>query len=148
MYTCTCIYFLYLHIHSLFLDFQLSSQIPRLRGCYCKFLFLSKALYEILMGVKIVVKGKPSLRGTSSLILENHRTRVDWLFLMSYLCRFSDIKEFRISLKHPLKKFPGAGECYCLFVFSILIFTQLLSAPSVLKISKYTFFNSPMYNIR
>ncbi|GFR87463.1 lysocardiolipin acyltransferase 1 [Elysia marginata] len=70
---------------------------------------LAVALYEMLMGVKIVVKGKPSLRGTSSLILENHRTRVDWLFLMSYLCRFSDIKEYRISLKYPLKKFPGAG---------------------------------------
>ncbi|GFO48308.1 lysocardiolipin acyltransferase 1 [Plakobranchus ocellatus] len=70
---------------------------------------LAVALYEMLMGVKIVIKGRPSLQNTSSLILANHRTRLDWLFLMSYLCRLSDIKEYRISLKYSLKKFPGAG---------------------------------------
>ncbi|XP_059143317.1 lysocardiolipin acyltransferase 1-like [Physella acuta] len=70
---------------------------------------LAVAMYEILMGVKIKIKGNPSLLGTSSLILSNHRTRLDWLFLMSYLCRYSAIDEYRISLKASLKKFPGAG---------------------------------------
>lgn len=70
---------------------------------------LAVAMYELLMGVKIKIKGNPSRRGTSSLILSNHRTRLDWLFLMSYLCRFSAINEYRISLKASLKKFPGAG---------------------------------------
>ncbi|XP_005097905.1 lysocardiolipin acyltransferase 1 [Aplysia californica] len=70
---------------------------------------LAVALYELLMGMKIVIKGKPARRGNSALILSNHRTRLDWLFLMSYLCRFNSIEEYRISLKAPLKKFPGAG---------------------------------------
>ena len=66
-------------------------------------------MYEKMMGVKISVKGKPPPRGTSALILANHRTRLDWLFLMSYLARYSSIEEYRISLKAPLKKIPGAG---------------------------------------
>ncbi|KAI8784401.1 lysocardiolipin acyltransferase 1-like [Biomphalaria glabrata] len=70
---------------------------------------LAVAMYELLIGVKIKVFGEPALRGTSSLILSNHRTRLDWLFLMSYLCRYSAINEYRISLKASLKKFPGAG---------------------------------------
>ncbi|KAH9496107.1 Lysocardiolipin acyltransferase 1 [Bulinus truncatus] len=87
---------------------------PRLSRLMMDFLIklwflLAVALYELLMGVKIKVHGQPSPRGTSCLILSNHRTRLDWLFLMSYLCRFSAINEYRISLKASLKKFPGAG---------------------------------------
>ncbi|BFZ07073.1 hypothetical protein BsWGS_10112 [Bradybaena similaris] len=70
---------------------------------------LSVAMYELLMGVKIVVNGKPSRRSTSCLILANHRTRLDWFFLMSYVCRYGAIDQYRISLKESLKKVPGAG---------------------------------------
>ncbi|CAG5116569.1 unnamed protein product [Candidula unifasciata] len=70
---------------------------------------LAVALYELLMGVKIVITGKPSRRGASCLILANHRTRLDWFFLMSYICRYSAIDQYRISLKESLKKVPGAG---------------------------------------
>jgi len=75
---------------------------------------LCVALCEEMMGIRLVVTGQPSRPGTSCLILANHRTRLDWLFFMSYVFRYNDIDQYKISLKAPLKYVPGAGwACQC-----------------------------------
>lgn len=75
--------------------------------------------------MKIVIHGNPAPPLGSTLILCNHRTRLEWLFLMSYQLRCASLKDFRISLKAPLKKIPGPGNvsegvviwCICVWVY-------------------------------
>ncbi|KAK7103701.1 lysocardiolipin acyltransferase 1-like [Littorina saxatilis] len=70
---------------------------------------LAAAVYELFLGVKIVVHGQPAPPKHSVLILCNHRTRLDWLFLMSYELRCGTLSQYRISLKAQLKSIPGPG---------------------------------------
>ncbi len=44
------------------------------------------------------------------LLIMNHRTRLDWMFLWCYLMRLGDIKLLKIVLKKALKKVPIVGE--------------------------------------
>ena len=54
------------------------------------------------MRVKICGDQKP-LDGPC-LIIMNHRTRFDWLFLWSYMIRMGDLRHHKIILKQSLKK--------------------------------------------
>ncbi|XP_067682123.1 lysocardiolipin acyltransferase 1-like [Haliotis asinina] len=67
------------------------------------------ALYELMLGVKVKIQGRPSKPTDSVLILMNHRTRLDWLFLMSYQLRCGSLMHYKISLKDQLKFVPGPG---------------------------------------
>ncbi|KAK7487002.1 hypothetical protein BaRGS_00021672 [Batillaria attramentaria] len=67
------------------------------------------AMYELLLGIKIVIHGHPGPTTDSTLILCNHRTRLDWLFLMAYQLRCGSLSHYRISLKASLKHIPGPG---------------------------------------
>lgn len=72
---------------------------------------LAVAVYELLYGVKIVVMGDTHKleKHCSSLIVMNHRTRLDWLFYFSVQARYGSLRRFKISLKDQLKHVPGAG---------------------------------------
>ncbi|XP_050406744.1 lysocardiolipin acyltransferase 1 [Patella vulgata] len=79
-----------------------------------KFIFMWKlfavALYEVMIGIKIKVVGEKLLDTHQNLLLiMNHRTRLDWLFLMSYQIRHASLQQYVISLKALLKKIPGPG---------------------------------------
>ncbi|XP_069118487.1 lysocardiolipin acyltransferase 1-like [Argopecten irradians] len=67
------------------------------------------AVVEKVCGVKIVITGKPMPEHESGLLLMNHRTRFDWLFMMSYQLRCGSLRHFKISLKKSLKNVPGPG---------------------------------------
>lgn len=69
------------------------------------------ATYELVYGVKIVVRGDVHKvkRHATQLIVMNHRTRVDWLFYFAVQARFGSLRRFKISLKDMLRHAPGAG---------------------------------------
>lgn len=74
-------------------------------------LIFAPAVYEVIYGIKIRVVGDLSKLGQEkcSLILMNHRTRLDWLFILSVQARYGSLRRFKISLKYPLRHIPGAG---------------------------------------
>ena len=74
-------------------------------------LMFAPAVYELLFGVRIKVTGDVTkLRNEAcSLVLLNHRTRLDWLFILSLQARYASLRRFKISLKYPLRHIPGAG---------------------------------------
>lgn len=67
---------------------------------------------EYLFGVKIFVSGDEIDNSASSLIIMNHRTRLDWLFFWNALFRMDPwlLTTEKISLKGILKYLPGAGR--------------------------------------
>ncbi|KAK3092745.1 hypothetical protein FSP39_006806 [Pinctada imbricata] len=67
------------------------------------------ALYETLCGVRVTLTGDPVSPEDATLIIMNHRTRFDWLFIFSYIIRCGPLRRFKISLKEVLKNVPGPG---------------------------------------
>jgi lysocardiolipin and lysophospholipid acyltransferase len=68
-----------------------------------------QALLECLLGIRVVITGDAIRANEASLLLMNHRTRLDWMYLWSVLLRQSGVKMEKIILKTPLKLIPGAG---------------------------------------
>ncbi|XP_076442043.1 lysocardiolipin acyltransferase 1-like [Babylonia areolata] len=92
------------------LAFKLPSAGRRIMDAFLWLWFVfAAAMYELLLGIKVVIHGQPAPPGHSVLILCNHRTRLDWLFLVSYQLRCGALSHYRISLKKPLKSIPGPG---------------------------------------
>jgi len=56
---------------------------------------------------------------TGSIILMNHRTRLDWLFYFCILDRLNSLTNIKIILKNGLKNIPGPGWAMqtALFIF-------------------------------
>ena len=69
---------------------------------------------EKLLGIQMVITGDAIRPGERNLIIMNHRTRLDWMYLWSVMVRQSGVKTEKIILKAPLKNIPGAGK-YILF---------------------------------
>ena len=46
----------------------------------------------------------------NSLILLNHRTRLDWIFILMLHARFKILEQLKIVLKSELKNIPGPGQ--------------------------------------
>ena len=67
-------------------------------------------LVEKLCGVRVVITGEPVGCEDSTIILMNHRTRFDWLFIFSYILRHGPLRRFKISMKDILKYVPGPGN--------------------------------------
>ena len=63
----------------------------------------------MFLGIKIVITGDEIRHGERNLLIMNHRTRLDWMYLWSVLVRQSGVKTEKIILKAPLKFVPGAG---------------------------------------
>ncbi|XP_026551418.1 lysocardiolipin acyltransferase 1 [Pseudonaja textilis] len=70
---------------------------------------LPVALLEIVFGSKVVITGDGFIPGERSVIIMNHRTRMDWMFLWSCLLRYSYLRLEKICLKSTLKVIPGFG---------------------------------------
>ena len=72
---------------------------------------LFQCLLEDLLGIKIVVTGDDLTKDKKrSLILLNHRTRLDWMFIWMLHSRFQILGQLKIVLKSDLKRVPGAGK--------------------------------------
>ncbi|KAM6459945.1 lysocardiolipin acyltransferase 1 [Liasis olivaceus] len=72
-------------------------------------LTLPVALLEIVFGAKVVITGDGFIPEERSVIIMNHRTRMDWMFLWSCLLRYSYLRLEKICLKSSLKGIPGFG---------------------------------------
>ncbi|XP_036118090.1 lysocardiolipin acyltransferase 1 isoform X3 [Molossus molossus] len=72
-------------------------------------LTLPVALLETIFGVKVIITGDAFVPGERSVIIMNHRTRMDWMFLWNCLMRYSYLRLEKICLKASLKSVPGFG---------------------------------------
>ncbi|XP_060042799.1 lysocardiolipin acyltransferase 1 isoform X2 [Erinaceus europaeus] len=72
-------------------------------------LTLPVAMLETMFGVKVIITGDAFVPGERSVIIMNHRTRMDWLFLWNCLMRYSYLRLEKICLKASLKIVPGFG---------------------------------------
>ncbi|XP_034051071.1 lysocardiolipin acyltransferase 1 isoform X2 [Thalassophryne amazonica] len=72
-------------------------------------LTLPVSLLELVFGVKVVITGDGFIPGERSVIIMNHRTRLDWMFLWCCLLRCSYLRLEKICLKAALKAVPGFG---------------------------------------
>nr|XP_014353287.1 PREDICTED: lysocardiolipin acyltransferase 1 isoform X2 [Latimeria chalumnae] len=72
-------------------------------------LTLPVALLEMVFGAKVVITGDGFIPGERSVIIMNHRTRLDWMFLWNCLLRYSYLRLEKICLKSALKSVPGFG---------------------------------------
>ncbi|OCT79507.1 hypothetical protein XELAEV_18026316mg [Xenopus laevis] len=70
-------------------------------------LTLPVALLELVFGAKVVITGDGFIPGERSVIIMNHRTRLDWMFLWNCLLRYSYLRLEKICLKSSLKAIPG-----------------------------------------
>ncbi len=77
--------------------------------CVCMCVYV-QALLELVFGVKVVITGDGFVPGERSVIIMNHRTRLDWMFLWCCLLRCSYLRLEKICLKAALKAVPGFGQ--------------------------------------
>lgn len=74
------------------------------------YLLMVTCLLEDLLGIKIIVTGDDLINDKKrSLILLNHRTRLDWMFIWMLHSRFQILHQLKIVLKAQLKRVPGPG---------------------------------------
>lgn len=63
----------------------------------------------MMFGVKVIVTGDKPPKSENSVIIMNHRCRLDWMFFWSYMARYGELKHEKIIMKHELKHIPGPG---------------------------------------
>ncbi|CAF1416802.1 unnamed protein product, partial [Adineta steineri] len=74
------------------------------------YLLMVTCLLEDLLGIKIIVTGDDLTKDKKrSLIILNHRTRLDWMFIWMLHSRFEILEQLKIVLKAELKRIPGPG---------------------------------------
>ncbi|XP_074662282.1 lysocardiolipin acyltransferase 1-like [Tubulanus polymorphus] len=66
-------------------------------------------LMDKLGNIKVVITGDAVDCSEASLIIMNHRTRLDWLYFFTCMQRFGSPRALKVMLKKPLKYVPGAG---------------------------------------
>ncbi|KAH3811008.1 lysocardiolipin acyltransferase 1-like [Dreissena polymorpha] len=91
--------------------FRLNSAQFVVDSIFCTWFALAAASFETLYGIKIRITGEVQSfrRDVTSIIVLNHRTRLDWLFYSAVQCRYGSLRNFKISLKNMLRHAPGAG---------------------------------------
>lgn len=84
---------------------------------YIKFLIEKVCGIEIILYLKNI-KNLNDLK-KNSIILMNHRTRLDWLFYFCILYRINALNQIKVILKDALKKIPGPSWAmqFGLFIF-------------------------------
>lgn len=74
------------------------------------YLLMVTCLIEDVLGIKIVITGDDlSKDRKQSLLILNHRTRLDWMFLWMLYSRLEALHELKAVLKSDLKQIPGPG---------------------------------------
>ena len=64
-----------------------------------------------MFGVKIVITGDKPPKNENSIIIMNHRCRLDWMFYWNVAARYGGLQQEKIIMKHELKHIPGPGKC-------------------------------------
>lgn len=95
-------------------SYGLAILVPHIYRSYIQFmmgtwLLFPPSMYELLFGTKVRVCGDKMKRSESSLVIANHRTRLDWMFLWSVTGRAKWSALLRIILRGDLKHLPGFG---------------------------------------
>ncbi|XP_053401840.1 lysocardiolipin acyltransferase 1-like isoform X2 [Mercenaria mercenaria] len=67
------------------------------------------SLLEVIFQTKFRIYGKVPSNEAANLMIMNHRTRLDWLYLFSYQVRHASVRRYIISMKNILKFLPGIG---------------------------------------
>ncbi|RMX40858.1 hypothetical protein pdam_00006483 [Pocillopora damicornis] len=67
---------------------------------------------EYMLDVKIILTGEKPARYENSIIIMNHRCRLDWMFFWCVMARSSELalRNEKILMKRELKYIPGPGE--------------------------------------
>ena len=86
---------------------------------------------ELVYGVKVTIAGDLSHLQSPCLIIVNHRTRFDWLFLWCYLLRKGNLSRMKIILSKKQKHLPLFGKFY--------VMTWLSNEESILAHSPHFF---------
>jgi lysocardiolipin and lysophospholipid acyltransferase len=82
----------------------------------------SASLVERVGGVNFFFSGDCKREGESKiLVICNHRTRLDWMFLWSFFARLGLLGSLKIILKAELKLLPFAGWCMQCVPFVFLV---------------------------
>ncbi len=80
-------------------------------------MILFQCLLEDLFGIKIVVTGDNLINDKKrSLIILNHRTRMDWMYIWMLHSRIQILEQLKIVLKAQIKHIPFIGRLKVLFV--------------------------------
>mmetsp|Transcript_11986 Transcript_11986/g.17293 ORF Transcript_11986/g.17293 Transcript_11986/m.17293 type:complete len:382 (+) Transcript_11986:82-1227(+) len=77
-------------------------------------------LLEEVGGVEVVLSGDTLPFGEPAMIICNHRTRIDWMFMWSLCLRLGILDSMKIVLKDSLKSIPGFGWAMQSFMFLFL----------------------------
>lgn len=67
---------------------------------------------ELVFGVHVKICGDGKKVQGPCLLIMNHRTRFDWMFLWCYLLRMGDLYKLKIVLKESIKKIPVLGNSW------------------------------------
>lgn len=67
---------------------------------------------EYMLDVKIILTGEKPARYENSIIIMNHRCRLDWMFFWCVMARSGELalRNEKIMMKRELKYIPGPGE--------------------------------------
>lgn len=65
---------------------------------------------EVIFGVQVKISGNVKKLEGPCLLIMNHRTRFDWMFVWCYLMRVGDLQKLKIVLKESLKNIPVVGQ--------------------------------------
>ncbi|CAM9576845.1 unnamed protein product [Ectocarpus fasciculatus] len=103
------------------------------------YLFFAMAafLLESLCGIKVKITGDRLEFGEAALIICNHRTRVDWMFLWCLCLRQGQLSSLKIVLKESLKGIPGFGWATQMLLFVFLKRDKAKDLQRVREISDY-----------
>lgn len=74
------------------------------------YLILYNCFTEKIFGVKVVITGDTIRRHEKTLVIMNHRTRLDWMFFFCCVFHCRVLNRHKITLKSVLKWIPGAGK--------------------------------------
>ena len=92
-------------------------------SCSFAWFTLSSALLEWLARVRVVVRGDGATRPTDervSIIICNHNSRLDWMFLWCLMARHRSCGRLKIALQEPLKAAGPFGWAMQAFLFIFL----------------------------
>ena len=77
------------------------NQLMRKTFVFCK---------EKIYGIKVVVTGDAIRRHEKTMVIMNHRTRLDWLYFSFVVFHFKIMNRQKIALKSDIKWIPGLGN--------------------------------------
>jgi len=91
-------------------------------------------IYEKIYGTKLFFTGDSIKSTERTVMILNHRTYFDWMFMWSWILRFGSLPHEKIVLKAPLKKIPGVGWALQFFLFLFVNRRWELDKPHMTKL--------------